>query len=107
MTTAVVASGIGVWIGDQGVLSVEELALACGAEPQWIIELVDIGMLSPESHSDIGWRFSAADLARARKVRRLTHDFNASIEAAAVIIELLEETERLRSRLRQAGLATD
>ena len=37
----------GTVIGDEGVLSIDELARACGAESQWIIELVAVGVLEP------------------------------------------------------------
>jgi chaperone modulatory protein CbpM len=91
-------------IGDEGVLSIEELARACGAEAQWIIELVAVGMLEPQGAETSRWRFRAADLTCARRVSRLQRDFGATIEAAAVMIDLLHQIEQLRARLKQAGL---
>jgi chaperone modulatory protein CbpM len=82
-------------IGDEGVLSIEELARACGAEPQWIIELVAVGVLEPQG---------AADLTCARRVFRLQRDFDASLDAAAVMLDLLDQIEQLRARLKRAGL---
>ena len=35
-------------IGDEGVLALEELARACGAEAEWIVELVAVGVLEPQ-----------------------------------------------------------
>jgi len=94
----------GIVIGDAGVLSIEELARACGAEAQWIIELVAVGVLEPQGTETSRWRFRAADLTCARRVSRLQRDFGATIEAAAVMIDLLHQIEQLRARLKQAGL---
>ena len=94
----------GIVIGDAGVLSIEELARACGAEAQWIIELVAVGVLEPQGTETSRWRFRAADLTCARRVARLQRDFGATIEAAAVMIDLLHQIDQLRARLKQAGL---
>jgi chaperone modulatory protein CbpM len=96
-----------VWIGDHGVLSLDELALACGTDAEWIVELVNIGILVPKGRGRSDWRFAAPDLARARKLMRLSRDFDTNLETAAVILDLLEETDRLRARLRRAGLPAE
>jgi chaperone modulatory protein CbpM len=102
-----ITSTVGIWIGDQGVLSLEELAAACGVEAGWIVELVDLGILVPQGRDRSSWRFGATDLGRARRLLRLCRDFEVNLVAAAVILDLLEETERLRARLRCAGLEVD
>src|SRR4249920_3929503 len=94
-------------IGDEGVLSIEELARACGAEPQWIIELVAVGVLTPQGTETSRWRFRATDLTCARRVVRLQRDFDASLDAAAVMLDLLDQIEQLRARLKRAGLDVD
>ena len=94
-------------IGDEGVLSIEELARACSAEGEWIVELVAVGVLVPQGRETSDWRFRAADLTCARRVVRLQRDFGASMEAAAVMIDLLHQIDQLRARLRQAGLDVD
>ena len=98
---------IGSVIGDEGVLSIEELARACGAEAQWIIELVAVGVLAPQGTETSHWRFRAADLTCARRVARLQRDFDASLDAAAVMLDLLDQIEQLRARLKQTGLDVD
>lgn len=91
-------------IGDEGVLSIDELARACRAEAQWIIELVAVGVLEPQGTEISRWRFRAADLTCARRVARLQRDFDASLDAAAVMLDLLDQIEQLRVRLKRAGL---
>lgn len=94
-------------IGDEGVLSIEELARACSAEAEWIVELVAVGVLVPQGRETPDWRFRAADLTCARRVARLQRDFEASLDAAAVMLDLLDQIERLRARLMRAGLDVD
>jgi len=94
-------------IGDEGVLSIEELARACSAETRWIIELVAVGVLEPQGTEISRWRFRAADLTCARRVARLQRDFDASLDAAAVMLDLLDQIEQLRARLKRAGLDVD
>jgi chaperone modulatory protein CbpM len=94
-------------IGDEAVLSIEELARACSAEVQWIVELVAVGLLEPQGTEISRWRFRAADLICARRVARLQRDFGASTEAVAVMLDLLAEIERLRACLKRVGLDVD
>lgn len=94
----------GIVIGDEGALSIEELARACQVESQWVCELVAVGVLAPDGHEASAWKFRATDLRCALKIARLQRDFGASLDAAAVMLELLDEIERLRTRLRRAGL---
>ncbi|MEP6935162.1 MAG: chaperone modulator CbpM [Nitrospirota bacterium] len=94
-------------IGDEGVLAIEELARACGAEAEWIVELVAVGVLAPQGRETPDWRFRAMDLTCARRVARLQRDFDASLDAAAVMLDLLNQIEQLRARLKQAGLGVE
>jgi chaperone modulatory protein CbpM len=91
-------------IGDEAVLSMEDLARACPAEVSWIAELVEVDLLTPQGAERSSWRFRAADLLCARRVARLQRDFGASAEAVAVILDLLAEIERLHARLKRVGL---
>jgi chaperone modulatory protein CbpM len=107
MSESMLASSVAAWIGDEGILSVEELAVACGVEADCIEELVDMAVLSPKGSERAAWRFGAGDIRRARKLLRLMRDFETNLETAVVILDLLEETERLRAQLRRAGLLAD
>ena len=94
-------------IGDDCVLTTEELARACRAEVSWIAELIEIGILEPQGEEQSDWRFCAADLTCARRATRLQRAFGASTEAVAIMLDLLAEIERLRDRLQRAGLDPD
>ena len=94
----------GVVIDEASTVTLEELASACRVETRWIIELVEEGVLSGQGGEPAAWRFRGIDLIRVRKIRRLQSCFEASPAAAAVMLDLREEVERLRSRLRRLGL---
>jgi chaperone modulatory protein CbpM len=53
---------------------------------------------------DPAWRFGGAELSRVRRIRRLQRDFDANLASVAVMLDLLDEIERLRTMLRRAGL---
>jgi chaperone modulatory protein CbpM len=98
---------IGNIIGNECVLTAEELARACCAEVSWIAELIDMGILAQQGEDQSGWRFCAADLTSARRAARLQRAFEANTEAVAVMLDLMTEIKRLRDRLKRMGLDPD
>lgn len=97
----------GILVTEHDALSLEEMVEACAADTAWVVELVEVGVLSPKGRDEAVWRFGAPDLLRARRIARLARDFDAGTEAAALIVDLLEDIERLRARLRRAGMEID
>lgn len=98
---------------DGAALAAEDIARACDAQIEWVLQLVRTGIVqalgAPEqslsSLASLGpWRFGSADLRRALEVRRLERDFDASLDAAALILDLETEVRRLRALLRARGL---
>lgn len=84
---------------EEACLTLEELARAAGVEPQWIMQRIEEGYLSVAGGASAAhWRFSAASLRRACRLRALERDFDAAPELAALVADLLEEIERLRAR---------
>ncbi len=80
------------------------IAAACAVEPEWLARHLDEGLF-PQVASIAGtWRFSSANLVRARRMRRLERDFDAVPELAALVADVLEEMDELRVRLRRVGL---
>jgi chaperone modulatory protein CbpM len=81
-------------------LTLEQLAAACPAEPDWLIARIEAGLF-PQAESIAGtWRLSSTGLLRARRMRQLERDFEADPELAALVADLLEEMDDLRARLR-------
>ncbi len=82
-------------VDDHG-FSLDDLAAACGLGPQWIISLVEADILPMTADEPSTWRFQGVHLSRARRAFRLHRDFDASLTAVALMLDLLEEVEQLR-----------
>lgn len=93
---------------DETLLSLEELSASCTVSREWIIQHVQAGVLLAESGSDPDlWSFGSRDLRRARRLHALERDFDANPELAGLVADLFDELDRLRVRLRRAGLSAD
>ena len=91
---------IGVCIEDEHALDLDAFAMACGVDVAFVRLLVDEGLLKP-SVEQPDWRFGGEALTRARRVRRLQRAFEANLQSVAVILDLLDECDRLREQLRR------
>lgn len=94
----------GLLLDEVSSLSLQELCDACRERREWIIELVDEGILEPRGGARPSWRFPASSLQRARIVHRLQRDLGVNLAGAALALDLLEEMETLRARLRRSGI---
>lgn len=103
-TTASTAAAT-ICLGEDGWLELTELAEACGVDAAFIVLLVEEGLVAP-ARTEPEWRFGGDELARVRRIRRLQLDFEASLPSVAVMLDLLDEIERLRALLTRGGLRT-
>jgi chaperone modulatory protein CbpM len=94
----------GVIVEESTELSLSELSRACATSTEWLIELVDEGVLEPAGRKPTNWRFSGASLKRARTARRLHEDLKINMAGVALALELIEEIEVMRERLRRLDL---
>jgi len=81
------------------IMSLDELVSACGQERQWVIELIEENIIEydvPEHK-----KFTGYQLTTVRRASRLSRDFEASVPAIGLILELLDEVEQLRQLKRQ------
>lgn len=88
---------------DEAMLTLDELARACSVEPRWVELRVEAGLLDCAPGAPGPWRFASAQLARARRMAALERDFDANEELAALVVDLIEEVQQLRARLKAAG----
>ncbi len=77
-----------------------ELARFCEQQTDWVVMLVEQGVLSAlQGHEPEQWVFGSPAVARARQVARLQRDFEINLDAAALMVDLMEEVRQLRARL--------
>lgn len=88
---------------EQNHLTLAELSRACAVHAECIIELVEEGVLAPLGREPRNWRFSGIHMRRARVALRLQRDLGLNLAGAALALQLLEEVETLRARLRALG----
>ena len=88
---------------EQTQLTLIDLCGACAVHAERIIELVDAGVLEPAGREPAHWRFGGASLHRAHAALRLQRDLEINLAGAALALELMDEIESLRARLRAMG----
>lgn len=84
---------------EEGDVSLAELCAACEAHAEYIIALVDEGILEPVECETGNWRFAGVSLQRARMARRLERDLGVNLAGVALVIDLLDEIRSLQSQL--------
>lgn len=82
-------------------LDLNQFAHICGQSPDWILALLDHDILPLRSNVEQP-QFTDEDVGRARRAYRLQRDFEASLPAVAVMLDLLDEVKQLRRRIQRA-----
>jgi chaperone modulatory protein CbpM len=81
-------------------VTIDELARFCEQQTEWVVTLVNQGVLPPaQGQYPEQWVFTSVSVTRARHVARLQRDFEVNLDAAALMVDLMEEVRHLRSRL--------
>lgn len=91
----------GTLLDEQAFLSLTEISHACSTRTEWIVELVEEGILEPSGIDRDHWKFPSGNLSRAYTARRLQHDLEINLAGVALALDLMEEIEILRSQIRK------
>jgi DNA-binding transcriptional MerR regulator len=78
-------------------LTIEELATAAGLTAARVERLVRIGLVDATGPGPSP--FTAATVARLRRMLRLRRDLGVNLGGAAIIVDLVEQLERLQREL--------
>ncbi len=90
---------------DEVPVTLAELCSRCGVTAELVWEMVDEGVIEPMESADREWRFSGPCVWRVHTVVRLTRDLRVNLPGAALAVELIEERDTLRTRLRRNTLS--
>jgi chaperone modulatory protein CbpM len=91
----------GLILDETTTLTLDELSCACSVRVERIIELVDEGILEPVGRELSEWCFPGPSLGRARIAMHLQRDLDINLAGVALVLDLLDELESLRARLRR------
>lgn len=80
--------------------ALEEVCEACVVEKHLVLEMVEFGILNPEGENVSNWRFSATAILRLQRARRLRRDLEINLAGIAVTLDLLDELDRTRQRVK-------
>lgn len=109
----------GIILDEQSVLTLAEISNACAVQTEYIIELVDEGLItpgvssevspetspqfSPETHEPHSWRFTGMHMRLVRIASHLQSDLGVNLAGVGLALQLLDEVEALRTRLNAMG----
>ena len=80
-------------------LTLTDLCQICGLSADWVIELVEEGILEPTGDGRSVWRFETTSITIVRKVQRLQADLRINTPGVAVVLALVDENTRLKRAL--------
>ena len=63
----------GILLDEQAEMSMHELCHACSTSTEWVVELVDEGVLEAIGQEQARWRFSGPELQRLLFSQHLAH----------------------------------
>jgi chaperone modulatory protein CbpM len=95
------ASTEAVIVETQLLFSLQELGRACNADIGLLESLVQEGVLTPQGDNPEQWQFEGSTLSRARRATRLSVQLELGAAGTALVLELLEEIDMLKSELRR------
>lgn len=82
-------------------VTLRELCRVGRCSADWVVELVEEGILEPEGQDQSAWRFPNYSLTIVHRVRRLQTDLGVNLAGVAVVLNVVEENAQLKRRLAQ------
>lgn len=89
----------GVLLDERVIYSLQDVCRVCGSRSEWVVELVEHGILHPTGSGRGDWEFPGSSLHTAMRAHRLQRDLGLNLAGVALALELLDEIEALRARI--------
>ncbi len=103
MSTTKISVLQGVLVDEQIQFTLLELSRVCRVASEQLVELVDEGVLTPKGDNVQTWLFAGSTLRRAMAALRIRRDLELSAAGVALVLDLIDEIEALKARLRCRG----
>ncbi|WPC67362.1 chaperone modulator CbpM [Rhodoferax ferrireducens] len=89
-------------------LTLLDISRTCAVQTDFILELIEEGVLAPLAGSAPGsWRFTTVQTRQVTVAARLQRDLGVNPAGAALALQLLDELETLRAQLAASALDDD
>ena len=100
MSKVVAEDGIKTEYQEEFEISLAEVCRITQTSTDMIFELVDYGVIEPRGSDPRYWNFESRCIGRILSVMRLQNDLGVNMAGAALAVDLLEELQHLRARIR-------
>ncbi|HEY0286613.1 MAG TPA: chaperone modulator CbpM [Pseudomonas sp.] len=81
-------------------LDMKEFCQVVDIPPDYVIEIVEHGILEPQGQNPEEWLFDIYSLSVAKRAAKLHHDLAMEWDGVALALDLLDELERVRAENR-------
>jgi len=88
---------------EEDSLTLGQLCRACSVHADWVISLVEEGIIEPQGKEIHYWQFSGVNLVRVRSALRLQRDLGVNLAGIGLALDLMDELENLRGQLNIKG----
>jgi len=88
---------------EAGEVTLADLTRSCRVHAEWVMELVEEGVIEPSRAGGPQWRFAATTVVRVQKAQRLQRDLGVNLPGIALALQLLDRIDALEARLRTAS----
>jgi chaperone modulatory protein CbpM len=88
-------------VGEAEWIAAAEFCSLCRLDLEAVIELADLGLVSPRGFSPQEWQLPVAAVPRLAMAGRLMRDLGVNLSGAVLAVELLEIQRDLERRIRR------
>lgn len=85
---------------EQQPVSLDELCEMLAISPDYIQQLIEYDIVSPQGRQPEDWMFDVIHLQRAKTAVHLQRDLDVNLAGVALVLDLLEEMEELREKVK-------
>ena len=91
----------GILLDEAHPIQLTQLCAFCNADMDFVIEMVEYGLLAPKGKTPSKWIFQSEDLKRLKTAGRLKQDLGVNVSGIGVVLDLLDEIMALKARLKR------
>lgn len=84
----------GTLLDDESGLTLDQLCRICRLQSDFVITMVEEGILDPDGEDPTTWRFPGTSVTHVRIVVRLQRDLGINLAGAALVLDLLDRLAR-------------